>query len=509
MLRQKDIIKYKNKSKEDHILFLRKDGEYLLKNNRPIKENIVQSLNDIKVHQFIEDILTNKKILKLLFAKNSKYELKTYLNLKKKFFTHKSPKKKLKDEGDNLTTKMLKKETSVKMKSEICCYKKQKVKTKNSMDKINNKKNKKFKVELDLMENAFIKGLKKNRINGFIRAYSTIKCKFDNIKNEKNSSTIYNNKSPLLHNYYKYLNVKNETSKNANNKSRRKTIKSISSETNETEGIIRYNPNALYFNYNNKSKINRLKLNLPNVKLNIKNVFNRLYHNIVLLSPSSSPSCKNKRRPLSCKNMRPHSSISADNNNNRRKIQFNLKKVIKSTSGKEFTFKITNDIIQKCFIKYSGGPTVLKMNKDKNNINEDENNDTNNINKNKADINEELEEEIGNEKKNEDFVNYYKLIDKKTGNSFLHLAVIGGYDEFVRYFIEKKADINMRNYDGNTPLHLALINKDIKIIDILMKNNPKLDIPNNKGEIPFELFTDKMKEHYGIDKLLIVKKKNK
>ena len=31
MLRQKDIIKYKNKSKEDHILFLRKDGEYLLK----------------------------------------------------------------------------------------------------------------------------------------------------------------------------------------------------------------------------------------------------------------------------------------------------------------------------------------------------------------------------------------------------------------------------------------------------------------------------------------------
>ena len=67
----------------------------------------------------------------------------------------------------------------------------------------------------------------------------------------------------------------------------------------------------------------------------------------------------------------------------------------------------------------------------------------------------------------------------------------------------------MKNFDGNTPLHLALINKDKKIIDILMKNNPKLDIPNNKGEIPFELFTDEMKEHFGIDKLLIVNKNKK
>ena len=502
MLRQKDIIKYKNKSKTDHILFLRKDAEYLLRNNRPIKENIVQSLNDIKVHQFIEDILTNKKISKLLFAKNSKFEIKTYLNLKKKFFTHKAAKKKLKNEEDNLTTKMLKKETYIKMKNEISSYKIQKMKTKNSMDKINNRKIQKFKEELDLMESGYYKDLKKNRINGFMRAYSTIKYKFDNTRNDKNTTSINNTNSRLLHNYYNCFNVKNEATKNKNNIRIRKTLRSLSSETNETEGIIRYYSNSLFLNYKNKNS--RMNLNLPNVKLNIKNVFNRLYHNVVLLSPSSNT--KNKKRPLSCKNIRPYSSINAENNNSR-KIHFNLKKVIKSTSGKEFPFKITNDIIQKCFIKYSGGPSVLKMNNDKNNNNENDNNDTNNAQKHNVDINEELEEEIGKGKKNDDFVNYYKLIDKKTGNSFLHLAVIGGYDEFVRYFIEKKADINMRNYDGNTPLHLALINKDKKILDILMSNNPKLDIPNNKGEIPFELFNDKMKEYYGIDKLLIVKKK--
>lgn len=228
-------------------------------------------------------------------------------------------------------------------------------------------------------------------------------------------------------------------------------------------------------------------------------MFNRLYHNVVLLSPSKS--IKLKKRPLSCKNSISYLNPSVTNNKN--KILFNLKKVIKSTSGKEFTIKITRDIIQKCFIKYSGGPTTLKMN------NHHRTNGNNNIINNDDSINEELEEEISLGIKNENYVNYYKLIEKTTGNSFLHLAVIGGYEEFVRYFLEKKSDINLKNYDGNTPLHLALINKDKKIIDILMNNNPKLDIPNNKGEIQFDLFTNEMKEYYGIDKMLIVKKENK
>ena len=503
MLRQRDIIKFNTKSKADHILFLRKDAEYTLKNNRPIKDNLIQSLNEIKVHQFIEDILTNKKISKLLFAKNSKFEIKTYLNIKKKFFTHKNSKTKIKDDEDNITTKMIKKETYIKMKNEINSYKKEKQKTKNSMDRINNKKAKKFKNELNIMQNGYNKAIIKNRIKGFIRAYSTIKYKFDNNRNKKsNNNSIIRNNSCILHNNYSRPNMGSKTTKNRKNKSIKK---SISSETNETEARIRYYSNSLIFNNNNNNFEN---LNLPNVKLNIKDVFNRLYHNVVLLSPSGTT--KNKKRPLSCKNFAPYSATNSDNNN--KKIKFNLKKVIKSTSGKEFTFKITKDIIQRCFIKYSGGPTVLKMNH-YNTIDENEKNEINNrYNNNKKktiDINQELEEEIGKTKNNDDLVNFYKLIDKKTGNSFLHLAVIGGYDQFVKYFIEKKADINMKNFDGNTPLHLALINKDKKIIDILMKNNPKLDIPNNKGEIPFELFTDEMKEHYGIDKLLIVNENKK
>ena len=175
MLRQRDIIKYRTKSKIDHILFLRKDAEYLLRNNRPIKENLVPSLNDEKVHLFIEDILINKKISKLLFDKNSKFEIKSYLNLKKRFFTHKTSPKIPKTSQDNITTKMIKKETNLKLKNEIISYKMNKQNLKNSMDKINEKKSNKFKKELNVLEGQHDKIMKRYKINGFMRAYLTIK----------------------------------------------------------------------------------------------------------------------------------------------------------------------------------------------------------------------------------------------------------------------------------------------------------------------------------------------
>ena len=495
MLRQKDIIKYKTKSKKDQILFLRKDAEYYLKNSRPIKNNIIKSLDNKKMGEFVEDILKNKKISSLLFTSNGKYEIRTYLSMKQKFFTKKNVKPNSKKNEDNLTKKRTKREIYLKMKNEINSFKKDRQKLRNSMDAMNNKRVEEFKKELDLLKNDENKDIKRNRINGFIRAYSTIKNKFDfnlnqSIKKNKNNSFI------LIPNYYN----KNKKRKNNYKKSlSNETIESTKNFGHFSRSII-YSPNN---NYNDSQKIN---LDLPHVKLDIKDVFNRLYHNVVLLSPSSTDKLKRpmssnsnikKRNNNFLKNFTPFSSSNA----NRNKINFNLKKVVKSTSGKEFTLKITKDIIKKAFIQYSGGPTVLKMRKAINEKNENNRQNNYNNQNDEVDINDELEEEMNLNKVSEDFVNYYKLIDKKTGNSFLHLAVIGGYDDFVRYFIEKKADINMKNFDGNTPLHLALKNNNNKIIDILMSNKPKLDIPNNKGEIQFDLFTDKMKQQYNIDKL--------
>ena len=101
-------------------------------------------------------------------------------------------------------------------------------------------------------------------------------------------------------------------------------------------------------------------------------------------------------------------------------------------------------------------------------------------------------------------VNYYNLIDPKTGNSFLHMAAMEDYPEMVKYFIEKGANLNMKNNDGNTPLHLALKHKHKKIIKLLMDNKAALDIPNNDGDIAFEYFTPEMKKEYGVDKILII-----
>ena len=83
------------------------------------------------------------------------------------------------------------------------------------------------------------------------------------------------------------------------------------------------------------------------------------------------------------------------------------------------------------------------------------------------------------------------------------------YYNFVKYFLEKNSNINLKNFDGNTPLHLALLNKKKckNVINILMKYNPRLDIKNNNGDRAFDLLTDEMKIKYGLDKIIVGKEK--
>ena len=472
MLRQKDVKKYKKKSKYDQLLFLRKDGEYLLKNERPIKDNLIKTINPEIVSKFIDDILVNKKISFRLFRSNSDFEINHYLNIKNRFFTHKSP---LKPKNkDNITLKQLKKQTCIDMKKTVNKYKLNRNQVLKSMDKIHKKKIKIFTKDLNEVEKTSRQDIKDIRIKGFIRSFNSIRNKMDKYKNQglyRNNSVIYTHKK---------LNY------NRTNKNKSLILKSASIETNESD----IKSNNIQNDKNNKILNHSF---LPDVKLDENDVFSRLYHNAVLLSPSSG--IRNKR-PQSSINKR-YNSLSYDFQSSQAytpKTIFKLKKVIKSTSGKEFTIKITKDILRKCFVKYSGGPPILKMGIFKKEKEEDR--------KNFEVINNQDDEE--DTKKPHNFVNFFKLIDKKNGNSFLHMAVLGGYDELVRYLLDKKSNINLKNYDGNTPLHLALHNKkkNENIIDILMEYNPRLDIKNNNDEIAYDLFTDEMKAKYEVDKRL-------
>ena len=479
MLREKDVKKYKKNTKSEHILFLRKDGEYLLKNERPIKDDLIKTINQEKVSKFIDDILVNKKICLQLFRSNSDFEINNYLNIKKKFFTHKFPLKH--KNNDNITVKQIKKQAYIDMKRTINSYKENRTKLIKSMDKINKRKIRRFTKELCELKNSSSQDIKNNRINGFIRSFNSINKKFDIYKsghsNKNNSCIIEENK----------IQYDNKPNNKLNIYKNNLVLKSITND--------RYGNDKKTKKFINNKILN--KTHLPDTKLDESDVFSRLYHNVVLLSSSASIKHKRPQNNIN-QNLNSLSYDFKNNTGKKQRIIFKVNKAIKSTAGKEFTSKITKDALKKCFIKYSGGPPILKMNLFKKEI--EENKINNDIKENSV-----FQGEENDYKKPKFFVNYYKLIDKKNGNSFLHLAVLGGYEELVRYLLEKKSNINLKNFDGNTPLHLALLNKEQNenIIDILMEYNPRLNIKNNKNEIAFDLFTNEMKVKYNINNMII------
>ena len=163
------------------------------------------------------------------------------------------------------------------------------------------------------------------------------------------------------------------------------------------------------------------------------------------------------------------------------KIKFKLKNVLKSTNGKEFTIKITDDIIRKCFAKYSGGPDVISYLKEQFKYHQFK----------------EKEDEL-----REDQVNFYDVITEE-GNSFLHIAIIDNLPELVQYFTDKGANLNIQNINGDTPLHIAAREDFGECIKILLKGKAALDIPNNKNEIAYDYFDNARRKEYGIDNVFV------
>ena len=113
------------------------------------------------------------------------------------------------------------------------------------------------------------------------------------------------------------------------------------------------------------------------------------------------------------------------------KTKFKIKNVLKANGGKEFTIKVTNNMFKKCLDKYSGGPeTIPNLKQDMDNL----------IKENKLDV--------------EGFVNFYELVEKNTGNSYLHIATRGNYYELVKKLFKngkalEEKDIKIEGYDLN------------------------------------------------------------
>jgi ankyrin repeat protein len=68
------------------------------------------------------------------------------------------------------------------------------------------------------------------------------------------------------------------------------------------------------------------------------------------------------------------------------------------------------------------------------------------------------------------------------GKTVLHYACSDGNIEFVRLFIEKGANLNIKDNLGKTPLMISLELKHFKIGEILIDNNAELDLLDENGE---------------------------
>ena len=420
MLRQCYMNKYKEKSKFDDDRFIKEDDEYLLKEMRPVRPNVIRKLPKQKLDKFIDDVLTDRYFTTILFDSNANAEIKKYFKTKKSLeqTNEKNDSKKEKNEPSSVVKKRSRREAYLQIKNEIDNFKKEKNEKKNALEKKNNESYHSFKNESFNEKYSFFEPIKQNRIDGFKKSFDKIKDKLKVLRG----------------------NVK------------------VEEKTNETEII------------NDPFYTEDSKVDLPDIKLDIHNVYSRLYHNEVLLNENkifNEPKIKiiNKNNPQS-------------------KIKFKVKNVLKSSNGKEFTIKITDDIIRKCFNKYSGGPEVIS------NLKEQLKNDNLSINDSNL---------------REDQVNFYNIVIEE-GNTFLHLATMDNLYQLVKYFTQKGADCNIQNLNGDTPLHIAARENYKLCIKYLLEGNAKLDIMNNKKEMPFDYFDSDNKKQFGLEKVVIVMK---
>jgi len=434
MLRQKYMKKYKEKSKYDDIRFLKEDDEYLLKEVRPVRDNAIKILPKKKLDKFIDDVLTDRNFTKLLYASNAKAEIKKYYQVKKSLETKngKNENKKEKNEPSSVVKKRSRREAYLQMRTEVDNFKKSRDDYKNYLEKKNNETYYELKKEMNKDRNSYFDIIKENRIKGFRKSFDKIREKLKTLKGN------------II----------------------------IDENTNETDLI------------NDPFYIEDSKVDLPDIKLNINNVYSRLYHNEVLLQ-NDDAKIKIPKKKRNNSTLIKSSNTENNSNRNINKIKFKLKNALKSTNGKEFTIKITDEIIRKCFMKYSGGPEVISYLKEQFKNEQFKNN----------------EDEL-----REDQVNFYDIITEE-GNSFLHIATMENLPELVKYFTDKGANLNIQNLNGDTPLHISAREKFDLCTKILLEGKAALDIPNNNNQIAFDYFDNMQKKEFGLEKVVIIRKK--
>jgi ankyrin repeat protein len=72
------------------------------------------------------------------------------------------------------------------------------------------------------------------------------------------------------------------------------------------------------------------------------------------------------------------------------------------------------------------------------------------------------------------------------GNTALHFAS-HRYQEIVQKLISKNADVNAKNFHGETPLHISAYRQDLIIMQLLIKENANVNAKDSNGHAPLHI----------------------
>ena len=94
----------------------------------------------------------------------------------------------------------------------------------------------------------------------------------------------------------------------------------------------------------------------------------------------------------------------------------------------------------------------------------------------------------------------------KNGNTYLHLAVINQLKEIIKLLIEKGIYINKQNNEGNSALHLAYTINNKPIISILIDNGIDKNLLNKENKIAEEIIIKNKKLNSSLNNRIKVAK---
>ena len=80
-----------------------------------------------------------------------------------------------------------------------------------------------------------------------------------------------------------------------------------------------------------------------------------------------------------------------------------------------------------------------------------------------------------------DFLNAGSDINKKdnNGQTVLHVAIIEGHEEIIKFLISKRVDLNIKDSSGSTALFYAVTKNQKNIIKLLLEKGANVDVKNN------------------------------